>query len=111
MHDPNPNHRESQCAKERDKKHNQFSVEEVGVECIHTEAQFMAVSMKKSMQEHNTEFAFMQQHLHHKGLKTFGEKGKEVAVKELKQQHARKCFAPIAIETPSKTERDRHGKH
>ena len=63
--------------------------------------------MKKAMHEHDTEFAFVQQHLHHKGIKIFGEKGKEAAVKELKQQHARKCFAPIAMEAPSKTERDK----
>ena len=37
-------------------------------------------------------------------VKTFGEKGKEAAVKE---QHARKCFAPAAIEALSKIERDR----
>ena len=77
MHDPNPNHRESQRAKERDKKHNPFSVEEVGMEYNHTEAQFMAMLMKKLMQEHNTEFVFVQQHLCHKGTKTFGKKGKK----------------------------------
>ena len=106
MRNPNPNCRESQCTKERDEKQNSFSVEEVGI-CNCTEAQFVAMTMKKRMQELDTEFAFVQQHLHHKGIRMFGEKGKEVAVKEPKQQHARKCFAPIAMETLSKTERDR----
>ena len=77
MHDPNPNHRVNQCAKERDEKHNPFSVEEVGMEHDHTEAQFMTMSMKKPMQECNTEFAFAQQHLCYKGTKAFGEKGKK----------------------------------
>ena len=63
--------------------------------------------MKKFMHEHDTEFAFVQQHLCPKGIKIFGERGKEAAVKDLKQQHARKCFAPIAMEALSKTERDR----
>ena len=45
--------------KERDKKHNSFSVEEKGVNCDHTEAQFVAMLMKKPMHEHDTEFAFV----------------------------------------------------
>ena len=61
----------------RDERHNLFSVEEMGVCYDHTEAQFMAVLMKKLMHEHDTEFAFAKQHLHHKGIKIFGEKGKK----------------------------------
>ena len=59
------------------------------------------------MCEHDMEFTFMQQHLCHKGIKMFGKKGKEVAKKELKQQYARKCFAPTAMGALSKIERDR----
>ena len=76
--------KESQHTKERDEKHNPFGFKEASMECNHTEAQFMAMLMKKLMQEHDTEFAFAQQDSHHKGTKTFGEKGKEAAVKELK---------------------------
>ena len=106
MQNPNPNCGVNQHAKERDEKHDPFSVEKAGVECNHTKAQFMVVSMKKSMQEHNTEFAFVQQHLHHKGTIAFGEKGKEAATKELKQQCARKSFMTIATEALSKAKRD-----
>ena len=44
----------------RDERHNLFSVEEMGVCCDHTEAQFVAMLMKKLMHEHDTEFAFAQ---------------------------------------------------
>ena len=80
---------------DRDEMHNPFSIKEKRVKCDHTEAQFMAMP-------HDAEFAFVQQHLHHKGIKTFGEKGKEATTKELKQQHAKKCFAPVAMEASSK---------
>ena len=38
------------------------------------------------------------------GMKTFGEKGKEAALKELRQQHACECFAPIAVVALSEQE-------
>ena len=92
--------------KERGKKHNSFSVEEKGMNCDHNEAQVMAMQMKKLMHKCDAKFALVQQHLHHKGMKIFGKKGKEATAKELKQQHARKCFALMAIEALLKMERD-----
>ena len=32
-----------------------------------------------------------------KGLKKFGDKGKEAVVKEVRQQQACKCFEPVAV--------------
>jgi hypothetical protein len=40
---------------------------------------------------------FGQQHILQKGLKTFGEKGKKAALKEMKQLHNRSCFGPILV--------------
>ena len=61
--------------------HNPFSIEEKGTKCDHAEAQFMAMFMKKFVREYDTEFAFTQQHSHHKGIKMFGEKEKEALLK------------------------------
>ena len=63
--------------------------------------------MKKFDEKHNDEYNFIQQYLYNKGIKIFGEKGKQAALKELKQQHTRKCFAPISIALLSRKERER----
>ena len=86
---------------ESEAKHNSVSTEEVGMECDGTEAQLMAMSLSKTQTECDSEFCFVQQCLCHKGTKIFGERGKNAAMKELKQLHARKCFSPIAVEALS----------
>ena len=104
----NPNPQYNQMA-DIDVKHNLMSIEEVGVEYDQTEAQLVAMLMGRMNQHQrmDSEFAFIQQHLYHKGIRIFGEKGKEGAMKELKQLHSRKCFGPIAVEALTKIERDR----
>ena len=42
-----------------------------------------------------------------KGIKTFGDRGKEAALKEMKQLHDRECFKPIKMDTLNPTERKR----
>ena len=42
-----------------------------------------------------------------KGIEMFGNKGKEAALKEMKQMHDRNCFQPIKKETLNSTERKR----
>jgi hypothetical protein len=42
-----------------------------------------------------------------KGIKEFGEQGKQSVVKEMKQLHDRKCFTPVNITTLSPTEKKR----
>ena len=49
--------------------------------------------------------SFAQQHLLHKGLKIFGERGKKGTMKELDQLHKRTCFTPIAISELTPEER------
>ena len=91
-------------------KHNLFSAEDAdnaGVTCEKTEAQLLAMTMGKIQHECDGECAFTQQCSCHKGTKIFGEKGKQAAAKESKQQHARTCFSPMAVEALSKVERDR----
>ena len=42
-------------------------------------------------------YAFAQQYILHKGLKKFGQKGREAAGSEMDQLYARNCFVPISI--------------
>ena len=76
-------------------------VEEAGVEHDGAEVQLLAILLHRLRRELDSEFCFMQQCLCHKGSKIFGDKGEDASVKELRQQHARKCFSPIAVEAPS----------
>lgn len=52
-----------------------------------------------------------QQYIVNKGLKLFGDRGKDAANKELKQLHDRECFAPILISelTPSEKKKAQEG--
>ena len=113
---PDPQHNQTFCdeviieEKDTESKHDLFSVEDtksMGVECNQSEAHPLVMSTKKSHEHHNNKCAFSQKHSHHKGIKMFGEKGKQAAVEELKQWHTRKCFAPISAEVLSQVECDR----
>ena len=42
-----------------------------------------------------------------RGLKKFGEKGKQVALKEMQQLHDRVCFEPIRVESLTPREKKR----
>ena len=48
---------------------------------------------------------FAQQHLMHKGLQKFGEKGEAGALKEMDQLHRRTCFTPMDVSTLTPEER------
>ena len=49
--------------------------------------------------------SFAQQYLLNKGLKVFGQKGREASKKEVDQLHRRSCFTPILIAEMTPTER------
>ena len=49
--------------------------------------------------------SFGQQYQLSKGLKLFGDKGKEVAQSEIQQLHSRKCFKPISVNEMTSVER------
>ena len=42
-----------------------------------------------------------------RGLKKFGEKGKQAALREIQQLHDRVCFEPIKLESLTQTEKKR----
>ena len=50
---------------------------------------------------------FVQQYILQKGLLKFGNKGYKAAMKEAKQLHDRKCFAPIKMCDRTKSEREK----
>ena len=77
-----------------------------GVECKGEEAQVLAKLMSCIVSDSESQNPQMiQQCNFNKGLKTFGDEGKEAAVKEVRQQHARKCFALIAAAELTRQER------
>jgi len=49
--------------------------------------------------------SFCQNYTNQKGVKTFGEKGRKAARKELDQLHQRKCFTPIDVNELSPEEK------
>ena len=51
--------------------------------------------------------SFGQQYQLSKGLKLFGDKGKEAAQSEIQQLHSRKCFKPISVNEMTSVERRR----
>ena len=67
----------------------------------HEKEETRALAMSMHHVNDNTDgkrLSLTQQHPFHKGVKVFGhEKGKEAALKELRQQHAQKCFSPMAV--------------
>ena len=55
--------------------------------------------------KHPTEHSFLQQYGLEKGIKKFGQKGKDAALKELEQMHNRECFVPVSVSELNNTER------
>ena len=51
--------------------------------------------------------SFGQQHQLSKGLKLFGEQGREAAHSEIRQLHNRQCFKPLSVNELSNVERQR----
>ena len=80
-------------------QHNPFQIDETkGVECEKEEAKVLAMLMSQISNDIKSKrLSLMQQCNFNEGMKMFGDKGKEAALKELRQQHARKCFAPMAV--------------
>ena len=60
-----------------------------------------------SYQANTNETCFVQQYMLQKGLKVYGERGKEAAVQELTQLYKRNCFTPIAIKDLTQKEREK----
>ena len=54
---------------------------------------------------HSTELVFAQQHTLEKGLRKFGKRGKQTAVKEVRQMRDQKCFEPTLVSELSAIER------
>ena len=61
------------------------------------------VDIQNKVTEHGASFA--QQYMLHKGLKVFGERGREGANKEMDQMHRRNCFSPISVKDMTPSER------
>ena len=62
------------------------------------EAKVLAMLMSQINNDvESKRLSLMQQCNFNEGMKIFGEKGKEAALRELRQQHARKCFGPMAV--------------
>ena len=61
------------------------------------------------VQRHATEYTtqFAQQYIYEKGLKKFGERGKQAAIEEWDQLHRRKCFVLIEIASMTQKEKER----
>ena len=57
-----------------------------------------------------SEKMFAQQCILEKGLKKFGKRGKEAALKEMRQLHDRTCFAPTSVKEMNWTERKKAQK-
>ena len=51
--------------------------------------------------------SFIQQYLLRKGLKLFGDRGREATKAEIEQLHERECFAPMSIAKISLIEKER----
>lgn len=62
--------------------------------------------IQKIIGEYSNQVVFTQQYLYHKEIKISIDEGKTTTVKQSKQQHVRQCFAPIAVETLTRIERD-----
>ena len=60
-----------------------------------TEARVLAFIMVHYQDTYQTNYNFLMQYNVHKGLKIYGKKGKEAALKEMKQLHDRTVFEPI----------------
>jgi hypothetical protein len=97
---PNPRYQHLQTSDNR--------TEEYSTESAHVIAITMSHYMNKmaGMNDEDT-FSFIQTYSLNKGLKKFGDRGKEAAQKEMKQLHDRVVFEPILIAEMTQLERKR----
>eukprot|EP00978_Attheya_sp_CCMP212_P000843 scaffold1766_cov39-Attheya_sp.AAC.3 len=71
-----------------------------------TDAMLMARLINDLNLKINKEGAsFAQQYLLNKGIKVFGQKGRDASIKEMDQLHRRSCFTPISVADMTTTER------
>ena len=66
-----------------------------------------SLTMAKLMEEITTRHGLMTQHMLHKGLKMFGEKGVKAIGKEVGQLHDWTCFRPMSIKSMNANKRRR----
>ena len=63
----------------------------------------LCMLMEDMNEKFKTEKQLIQQYILQKGLKKFGKKGYDVAIKETEQLHYQKCFTPIDVSKLSKS--------
>ena len=71
------------------------------------EVKVIGTCMMHYQQTCENEFSFIQQYGLMKGLKLFGRKGRQAALKEVKQLHDREVFEPTSIDGLTKLEKER----
>jgi len=71
------------------------------------EVKVIGTCMMHYQQTCENEFSFIQQYGLMKGLKLFGKKGRQAALKEVKQLHDREVFEPISIDGLTKLDKER----
>ena len=92
---------------EIDQKHNLFNQTRDKDEIIYDEYDSLMIArfMEDIDYKFKNEKSFVQKYNLQKGLKKFGKEGEEAALKEIKQLHDRRCFAPISVTYLNKNER------
>ena len=97
---PNPRYQHLQSSNER--------TEEYTIEVAHIIAMTMNHYMNSMVGMNDAEtYSFIQTYSLNKGLKKFGDRGKDAAQKEMKQLHDRIVFEPILISEMTTSERKR----
>ena len=66
---------------------------------------FCMLVMVQIMEEESTRYNLMTQHMLHKGLKLFRERGVKAIGKEVGQLHNQVCFKPISVKLMNTNER------
>ena len=74
-------------------------------ECDATKAMAMGRCINELNNKCETKKSFAQQHTLEKGLRKFGHEGEKATIKEMRQLHDRKCFAPTLISELNNNER------
>ena len=91
-------------------KHNLFHTSEQANEYSQQEAMMIGRLINDFNNQVGSEQAFAQQYILEKGLRKFGKKGKEAALKEMRQLHDRTCFVPTLIKNMNWNERKKAQK-
>ena len=88
-----------------EQQHNMSSIEASGHQCTAMEAMAIARAMGEINHHVTSGEQHAQQHAFEKGLRKFGEQGREAAIKEASQLVARSCFKPILSKDMTRDER------